>query len=317
VGFDHLPSDQASPTTEQASTPAPRLVVQAKLRVGAADDPYEREADRLADAVVRRLRRAGTEPAETAEQPSPLPPTTRIARSTASLGLEVGPAGGELGDELSGRIRRATGGTALPGQTRSTMEAAFGADLGDVRVHVDSDIAPRIGASAFTAGSHIHFAPGEYDPSSSAGQWTLGHELAHVMQQTGPRSLTGHETVHRSGGVDIQRHSSFEHMLIGDLSPTELATLGASFDVAAGAKTVSLGKNERNEDVNVGKADVMHVIQQEVNRLKLFQSNPPVADTAQDIAKREAELKVKDPTWDVRLVSVDNVSGRKFLVPGR
>jgi len=36
---------------------------------------------------------------------------------------------------------------------------------------------------AFTHGSNIHFAPGQYDPSSARGQQILGHELAHVVQQ--------------------------------------------------------------------------------------------------------------------------------------
>ena len=40
-----------------------------------------------------------------------------------------------------------------------------------------------IGAQAYTTGSDIHFAPGQYDPHSPAGQEVLGHELWHVVQQ--------------------------------------------------------------------------------------------------------------------------------------
>jgi Domain of unknown function (DUF4157) len=62
------------------------------------------------------------------------------------------------------------------------MEAAFGTDLSDVRVHEAAQ--PReLGALAYTHGSDIHFAPGTFDPASSAGQELLGHELAHVIQQ--------------------------------------------------------------------------------------------------------------------------------------
>jgi hypothetical protein len=47
--------------------------------------------------------------------------------------------------------------------------------------------AAAIGALAFTQGSHIHFAPGQYNPASPQGQQVLGHELAHVVQQRAGR----------------------------------------------------------------------------------------------------------------------------------
>ena len=61
--------------------------------------------------------------------------------------------------------------------------AALGFDLGAVRIHADSRLAPEVGAEAFTYGSHVHFAPGAFRPESSGGQRLLGHELAHVVQQ--------------------------------------------------------------------------------------------------------------------------------------
>jgi ribosomal protein S18 acetylase RimI-like enzyme len=71
------------------------------------------------------------------------------------------------------------------------MEAAFRADFSDVRVHVGRD-ARSIGAIAFTWGSNIHFAPGQYNPDSLQGQRLLGHELAHVLQQRGGRVKNPH-----------------------------------------------------------------------------------------------------------------------------
>jgi len=62
------------------------------------------------------------------------------------------------------------------------MESAFGADFGDVRIHVGPQ-AQALGATSFTHGSHIHFAPGQYDPHTPQGQRMLGRELAHVVQQ--------------------------------------------------------------------------------------------------------------------------------------
>ena len=74
------------------------------------------------------------------------------------------------------------GGQPLPPPVRQKMESFFKTSFADVRVHVGPQ-APAIGALAFTQGSHIHFAPGQYNPASPQGQQILGHELAHVMQQ--------------------------------------------------------------------------------------------------------------------------------------
>ena len=66
------------------------------------------------------------------------------------------------------------------------MEAGFGRDFGDVRVHTEAaaaDAARRIGARAFTSAGHVAFAPGEYAPRTTGGRRLLAHELAHVVQQ--------------------------------------------------------------------------------------------------------------------------------------
>lgn len=78
------------------------------------------------------------------------------------------------------------GGQPLPLNVRQKMESFFGANFADVRVHVGPQAAS-IGALAFTQGSHIHFAPGQYNPASLQGQQVLGHELAHVLQQRSGR----------------------------------------------------------------------------------------------------------------------------------
>jgi hypothetical protein len=62
------------------------------------------------------------------------------------------------------------------------MESFFGADFSDVRVHVGPE-ASSIGALAFTIGTDLYFAPGQYEPHSPRGQELIGHELTHVVQQ--------------------------------------------------------------------------------------------------------------------------------------
>jgi|HubBroStandDraft_1064217.scaffolds.fasta_scaffold71185_2 hypothetical protein len=79
-----------------------------------------------------------------------------------------------------------SGGIPLPKDVLSKMERALGASFSDVRVHVGSEAAS-IGAIAFTWGSDIHFAPGQYNPHTPHGQFLLGHELTHVVQQRAGR----------------------------------------------------------------------------------------------------------------------------------
>ncbi|HYK01926.1 MAG TPA: GNAT family N-acetyltransferase [Thermoanaerobaculia bacterium] len=76
----------------------------------------------------------------------------------------------------------AHGGQPLAPEVLQRMEAAFGTSFRDVRVHVGAQPAA-LGALAFAHGSHVYFAPGQYDPSSARGLRVLGHELAHVVQQ--------------------------------------------------------------------------------------------------------------------------------------
>ncbi|WP_458337287.1 eCIS core domain-containing protein [Streptomyces sp. 372A] len=63
---------------------------------------------------------------------------------------------------------------------RTKMEARFGADFSDVRIHDDSAAhtsAAEIGARAYTSGEHVAIGRG------GADEHTLAHELTHVIQQ--------------------------------------------------------------------------------------------------------------------------------------
>ncbi len=77
-------------------------------------------------------------------------------------------------------------GQPLPEPIQKKMEAFFNTSFADVRVHVGNE-APSIGALAFTHGTDLYFAPGQYNPQSTHGQQLLGHELTHVVQQRAGR----------------------------------------------------------------------------------------------------------------------------------
>jgi hypothetical protein len=87
---------------------------------------------------------------------------------------------------------------------RARLEASFGADLSAVRIHTD-DAAHRsaasLGAKAYTIGSHIAFALGQFAPESAGGLRLLGHEVTHVLQQMAHRA-TGTD---RGDGVQVSQ----------------------------------------------------------------------------------------------------------------
>ena len=72
-------------------------------------------------------------------------------------------------------------GRPLDRQVRSQMEAAFGAEFSDVRVHSGSTAASSaraINAVAYAHRNHIVFGAGAYAPHSEPGRRIRAHELA-------------------------------------------------------------------------------------------------------------------------------------------
>jgi hypothetical protein len=144
--------------------------LQAKLKVGAVDDPLEDEADRVADQVTRmpgpvQTGRVGPEGSEQTAAP-PI-----VQEVLASHGQPLDPA------------------------TRVFVESRFDRDFSDVRVHADAKAAKSadaVNALAYTVGHHIAFGAGQYEPGTEYGRKLMAHELTHVMQQApaGSRSAT-------------------------------------------------------------------------------------------------------------------------------
>lgn len=124
------------------------------------------------------------------------------------------------------------GGAALDTGTRADMEARFGADFGDVRVHTDGaahESAKSVNAHAYTVGSNIVFQRDHYDPSSDTGRHMLAHELTHVVQQrNGPVAGTD-----AGGGIKVSDPSDrFEREAVATADrlmsgPAPVATAGA------------------------------------------------------------------------------------------
>ncbi len=103
---------------------------------------------------------------------------------TPKVGLEGGPVGGEISSQIDS-MRGS--GSGMDSSFRERMEAGFGQDFSDVRVHQDpqSDVLNRqMTAKAFTTGNDIFLR----SDASTSDQHLMAHELSHVVQQ---RSGTG------------------------------------------------------------------------------------------------------------------------------
>jgi len=108
-----------------------------------------------------------------------------LQRAIAGRTGQTGEA--EISDELQRALASEQGhGQALPQQVRQEMEGAFGASFGGVTVHSDAkadEFSQSLSARAFTLGSDVYFAEGQYQPATREGQRVLAHELTHVVQQ--------------------------------------------------------------------------------------------------------------------------------------
>jgi hypothetical protein len=149
-------------------------------------------------------------------------------------------------------------GAALDPGVQRLLEDSYGVDLSAIRVH-DNPRAERLtralGADAVTAGTQVFFRDGAYQPSSDAGMRLLAHEVAHAIQQVhGARPhafweyaadcaaerLIDGQPVRIGSGLDgvrprvagapliVQRHESFEHRALGDLSTADIVSLTRS-----------------------------------------------------------------------------------------
>lgn len=177
--------------------------LQAKLVVGALDDVYEQEADRVAEQVMRMPEPAVQRESETDEEEELLQPKAwsdqgppevqrqeqpqeyeeeELLQAKAAEGIQ------EISPSMAQELTRLKGsGQPLDPRTRAYFEPRFGVDFGDVRIHTDSraaSVAQAVRAQAFTLGRHIVFGEGRYVPDSDPGKRLLAHELTHVLQQS-------------------------------------------------------------------------------------------------------------------------------------
>ena len=108
----------------------------------------------------------------------------RLAREPRRAGR--GPEWGRNFALLPTHSEHGRNAAPLDSPLKDSLERQFGESLTGVHVHTDdraARAAARLGALAFTHGSNVYFAAGQYQPGSQCGRWMLTHELVHVLQQ--------------------------------------------------------------------------------------------------------------------------------------
>ena len=177
-----------------------RGILQAKLQVGAPDDVYEQEADRVADEVlatpmhkaignitaprIQRLTSKATEP-------------LRIARANVSQVLS-------------------SPGRPLESSLAQDMGQRFDHDFSEVRIHSDiaaTESARDINAYAYTVGNDIVFDASKFAPPTREGRHLLAHELTHVIQQSASNEIRADQSnklfgLSRASPTIIQRQDA-------------------------------------------------------------------------------------------------------------
>jgi uncharacterized protein DUF4157 len=195
-----------------------------KLTVSRPGDAHEREADQVADRMLR--------PGSAGQELSL--PVTPLQSGSAGQELPVTPLQAESyasGETIDQAFHLPGGGERLPAELKDFFESRFGRDFGNVQVHTGSEAAASasdLHARAYTTANHIVFNENEYAPQDGEGRRLLAHELTHVAQQS------------EAGGVDtntIQREAQEED----ESWLTKIGKMAENANDATGGKIPGLG----------------------------------------------------------------------------
>ncbi len=237
--------------------------IQPKLTIGAVDDPYEREADAVADKVMRM---SDTETLQTKTSPIKIQGKCKHCEEEEKLQRKEDDEDNQIlyrqpiadlpvqrkcaacqKEEKNIQLKKSTSssipdvapsvnhvlqssGHSLEMGTRSFMESRFGYDFSDVQIHNDSlanQSAADINACAYTYGQHIVFGKGQYQQNTYPGRLLLAHELTHVVQQS-PDTIKRQPVPHTQ--KDISRADEIKLSI----------TSPGAFDVSAHPITISI-----------------------------------------------------------------------------
>jgi hypothetical protein len=198
---------------EEKASGASSPMLQKMMMIGAADDPLEREADRVAEQVMRtpesQLERScpcgGGCPKCQTEQPG------RENESLQTNPVQASDTGQSAAPPTVHEVLRSSGEPLDPA-TRAFMEPRFGYDFSRVRVHTGAAAAQSardVNAQAYAVGRDVVFGGGRFAPGTYEGRKLLAHELAHVVQHNSRLQSTLMRVPDKDGIVEREPRYSY------------------------------------------------------------------------------------------------------------
>lgn len=181
----HSKSSQVPPVMHEVLT-SPITDIQPKLKIGQLNDKYEREANRVAEQVMRMPEPKIRPQIDIKDRQDNLLQTKPLIQRRVADTNSVSEAPSIVNEVLR------SPGQPLDRSTRSFMESRFGHDFSHVRIHTDgkaAQSAQSVNAKAFTVGQNVVFNSGQYAPKTRASKSLIAHELTHVMQQQPQREI--------------------------------------------------------------------------------------------------------------------------------
>ncbi|WP_299222280.1 DUF4157 domain-containing protein [uncultured Aquimarina sp.] len=176
-----------------------RNIVQTKLKIGQPNDKFEKEADQVADQVMRmsttqippiQCKCAKCEEEEVQMKPleNTITPIVQKQEEEEEILQMKGyrDESSSVSNLESSLQQSKGGGYHMDASTQLQMNQGIGADFSNVKIHTDTNaihMNQQLNAKAFTNGSDVYFNQGQYNPQSSEGKHLLAHELTHVVQQ--------------------------------------------------------------------------------------------------------------------------------------
>jgi predicted deacylase len=251
------------------------LGIQPKLAISAADDTLEREADRVADHVMRMpdLHLPTTQP-QISRKCDACEEKEKLQKKSATPQAATSQAPAVVHDVLR------SPGQPLDAATQSHLEPHFGHDFSRVRVNTDTPTAASardLNAKAYTLGSRIGRAPLQCAPHTTLpGVTGEGVPL--------PRAARDY--------LEPRFARSFDHVRIhtGDDAAVAAQSLAArAFTLGS---NIVFGRGEFAPDTGDGRRllahELTHVIQQ-------GESGPRIARAPLDLSRLDSELKAGGP----------------------
>jgi len=202
-------------------------IIQPKLKISQPEDPYEIEADRIADQIMRmpvsdedkidvsdttnstnntHRKCSSCDMKNNLEKEKE--PELKISRKPQSSSFNL-----ETSKEISNQIINTGEGNSLDSPTKSFMETRFGHDFGSVRIHDDAKangLARAVNARAFTFRNNIFIGKNE----STSDKRLMAHELTHVVQQNGViyKTANNEPQIMREEEPNVSNNEKISHL---------------------------------------------------------------------------------------------------------